>query len=104
MRSVDPPPSGLLPGAPGTAEVITARGPFAEAEERALLARLGTEVIVTKNSGGTATAAKLAAARALGLDVVMVARPPPSGAEWVADAPAALDWLVGHHDAALRGV
>ena len=74
IRSVEPPPAALLP--PG-ARVLTARGPFALADELALMRREGIEVVVTKNSGGAATAAKLAAARALGVEVVMVARPPP---------------------------
>lgn len=90
VRSVEAPAPGLLP--PGT-RCIAARGPFAEADERRLLAEEGVEVLVTKNSGGTATAAKLAAARALGVPVVMVARPPPSGAAAVPDAAGALAWL-----------
>ena len=51
------------------------------------------EVLVTKASGGEATYAKLAAARVLGLPVLMVRRPaPPPGpvVETVADA---LEWL-----------
>ncbi len=75
VRSVDPPPPETLPP---QAEVITARGPFAEPDERRLLAERRIEVLVTKNSGGEATRPKLAAARALGLPVVMVARPEPA--------------------------
>ena len=55
--------------------MITARGPFAEADERKLLSEKSIEAIVTKNSGGAATRAKLVAARALGIRVIMVARP-----------------------------
>jgi precorrin-6A/cobalt-precorrin-6A reductase len=102
VRSVDPPDPALLPLG---AEVVAARGPFAEADERALLLRHGIEVLVTKNAGGEATVAKLAAARALGLRVVMVARPPPPEPPVVSDAQGALDWLA--HQAALpnrRGV
>ena len=94
VRSVDPPEAGLLP--PG-ARTLAARGPFREADELRLLAAERIEVIVTKNSGGTATAGKLAAARALGVDVVMVERP-ASMAGTVPDAAAALAWL--HHRAA----
>lgn len=97
VRSVEAPAPDLLP--PGT-RCIAARGPFAEADERRLLAEEGVEVLVTKNSGGAATAAKLAAARALGLPVVMVERPPPSGAPSVPDAAGALAWL--RHGAASR--
>ena len=90
IRSVEPPDPALLPP---TSQCITARGPFREDAERALLEQEGVEVLVTKNSGGAATAPKLAAARALGVPVVMVARPaaPPGGT--VADAAGALAWL-----------
>jgi precorrin-6A/cobalt-precorrin-6A reductase len=57
------------------ARVLAARGPFELAAERALLESEGIEVIVSKNSGTTATYAKIAAARALGLPVVMVRQP-----------------------------
>src|SRR5215472_5143123 len=73
IRSVDPPPPETLPP---RASIITARGPFIESKERRLFIERRIEVLVTKNSGGDATAAKLHAARALGLPVVMVARPP----------------------------
>jgi precorrin-6A/cobalt-precorrin-6A reductase len=90
VRSVDPPDSDSLPP---IAEVISARGPFAEADERRLLRDRGIEVIVTKNSGGRATEAKLAAARALAIPVVMVDRPAVPDVEAVETAEAALDWL-----------
>ena len=54
---------------------LRARGPFDEAAERALLKSERIDIIVTKNSGGSATYAKIAAARALGLPVVVVTRP-----------------------------
>ena len=89
IRSVEPPPPALLP--PG-ARSFTARGPFSEDDERRLLQDERIQAIVTKNSGGAATAAKLAAARALNLEVIMVARPPaPSGT--VPGADAVLAWL-----------
>lgn len=102
VRSVDPPPSDLLPP---NATVIAARGPFALADEERLFRDHRIDTIVTKNSGGPATAAKLAAARNLGIPVVMVDRPPPAGPALptVEDA-----WrrLVAHHagTGALRGV
>lgn len=72
-RLVDPPAAPLpLP----RAELVLDRGPFTEAGDRALMERHGTEIVVAKNAGGSGAAAKLAAARALGLPVVMVARPP----------------------------
>ena len=65
----------LPPGLPRH-RVILGRGPFAIEAEEKLLREESIEMIVTKNSGGEATFAKLLAARALGLPVVMVARPP----------------------------
>ncbi len=94
VRSVDPPDAASLPP---RAEVIAARGPFRLEEELDLLRRLGVSALVTKNSGGTATAAKLAAARALGLEVVMVQRPAmPGQVATVEDAAGALRWLADH--------
>jgi len=75
---------------------IRDRGPFDAAAERALMEAHGVEVLVTKHSGGAATYGKLAAARALGLPVVMVARPakpPVATADSVEDA---LAWIEAH--------
>jgi precorrin-6A/cobalt-precorrin-6A reductase len=92
VRSVDPPDPTSLPRG---AEVIAATGPFALEAERTLLETHGIEVIVTKNSGGSATAAKLAAARERGIPVVMMERPiPPPGLERVPDAESAMRWLL----------
>ena len=101
IRSVDAPASEALPP---RAEIITARGPFAEPQERALLTDRKIDVLVTKNSGGSATAAKLAAARALGLEVVMVVRPVVPPASEVTNVQAALDWLAHQAASTLRGV
>ncbi|MET0330654.1 MAG: cobalt-precorrin-6A reductase [Dyella sp.] len=57
------------------ASIIADRGPFALDAERALFAREGFDVIVSKNSGGDATHAKLIVARERGLPVVMLRRP-----------------------------
>ena len=95
IRSIDP-PTATPPGA----RIITARGPFDEADELALLAAHRIEVLVTKNSGGAATVAKLAAARRLGVAVVMVARPSRPEMATVDDVPAAWHWL---HQHAVRG-
>jgi precorrin-6A/cobalt-precorrin-6A reductase len=76
VRSIQPPdPMPLV-----NAEVVLDRGPFEESNEHALMTSHRIEAVVTKNSGGSAAAAKLAAARRLGLPVVMVTRPPtPAG-------------------------
>ena len=55
---------------------LLARGPFPEADERALLEKYGIDAVVSKNSGGDATYGKIAAARALGIDVIMIRRSP----------------------------
>ncbi|GAB7125512.1 cobalt-precorrin-6A reductase [Silvimonas sp. JCM 19000] len=77
---------------PGTAraDILAVRGPFTLAGERALLQAHGIDVIVSKNSGGSATEAKLQAARELGLPVLMSRRPalPPAEREFV-DVPGA---------------
>ncbi len=100
IRSIEPPQPETLPP---SVTFIAARGPFHEADERALLTGERIAVMVTKNSGGDATEAKLAAARSLGLPVVMVARPPAPEAEIAPSAEAAVAWLHRHH-AAPRGV
>ena len=74
-------------------QLICARGPFTEADERALFAEHGIDCLVTRASGGDATVAKLAAARALGLPVVMVRRPPPPPGARAASVEDALAWI-----------
>lgn len=72
IRSVDPvEPKLAVPDA----SYLLARGPFRGAEERALLEKHRIDVVVSKNSGGEATYGKIAAARALGIEVVMIRRP-----------------------------
>ncbi len=72
IRSVDPIEPALdLP----QARYLTDRGPFVEADERSLLQGNEIEVIVAKNSGGPASYGKIAAARALGIEVVLIQRP-----------------------------
>ncbi|WP_191875954.1 cobalt-precorrin-6A reductase [Streptomyces filipinensis] len=90
VRSVDPPE----PPMPPDTEQVLARGPFTLADETRLLRTHRIEVLVTKDSGGEATAAKLTAARELGLPVVVVRRPPlPPGVTAVPDVAGVLDWL-----------
>jgi precorrin-6A/cobalt-precorrin-6A reductase len=73
VRCVDP-PSGPMPR---RARVLLDRGPFTVDGERALMRECGIDVLVTKDSGGPLTSAKLAAARAEGVQVLVVRRPPP---------------------------
>jgi Precorrin-6x reductase len=72
--------------------LLVARPPFTIDSETALLRAHAIGALVTKQSGGP-TAAKLAAARALGLPVVMIARPTKPPAPEVPSVPAALAWL-----------
>ncbi|MGW8065346.1 cobalt-precorrin-6A reductase [Streptomyces ziwulingensis] len=89
-RSVEPPDPPLPPDT----HVLLARGPFTVAGETALLLEHRIDVLVTKDSGGGATEAKLTAARELALPVVMVRRPPlPQGVPVVSDARAVLERL-----------
>jgi precorrin-6A/cobalt-precorrin-6A reductase len=91
MRSIDPPdPSIPLP--PG--KLLLDRGPFSLAGESELLREDRIQAIVSKNSGGDATYAKIIAARELGLPVVMVQRPIVPEGEIVADVAGAIEWLV----------
>jgi precorrin-6A/cobalt-precorrin-6A reductase len=99
IRSVDP----ILPPPPmPEVTCLTARGPFTLADEEALLDAHRIEAIVCKNSGGTASFAKLRAARARGLPVFMLERPALPDAPHVDTVQAALDWL--HHALSLRAV
>jgi precorrin-6A/cobalt-precorrin-6A reductase len=91
-RSVDPPEPPL----PANALVVLDRGPYTVEGERALIREHRLDVLVTKDSGGRMTTAKLVAARELGLPVIMVNRPPlPSGVHQVDTVAAALTWLHG---------
>lgn len=90
IRSVDPvePPLAVTHAA-----YITDRGPFEEAQEAALLSGHGIEVIVAKNSGGPASYGKIAAARALGIDVVLIQRPELPDVEAVGSVDEMMDRL-----------
>jgi len=74
------------------AELILARGPFTEDGERELIETRDISVLVTKNSGGPGRV-KLDAAKAAGIDVLMVARPPAPAGERVENVAGALAWL-----------
>ncbi|MFJ5517068.1 cobalt-precorrin-6A reductase [Streptomyces griseoluteus] len=92
VRSVEPPEPPLPPHC----ELLLARGPFSLSDEVDLLRTHRIDVLVTKDSGGAATAPKLAAARSLSLPVVVVRRPElPSAVRALPDVEGALDWLAG---------
>jgi precorrin-6A/cobalt-precorrin-6A reductase len=102
IRSVDPvDPPLVLPHA----AYVTGRGPFSEADDRALMLGRGIEILIAKNSGGTASYGKIAAARSLGIGVILLRRPNPSAApavETIEDTIAWLDHALA--SAAARGV
>ncbi|MCU1496177.1 MAG: cobalt-precorrin-6X reductase [Acidimicrobiales bacterium] len=91
-RSIEPPDPLALPDA----TVIVARGPFTVEGERALLEQHRIDALVTKNSGGPATAPKLGAARERGTPVVVVDRPPSPSGPSVATVAEALAWIDQH--------
>jgi precorrin-6A/cobalt-precorrin-6A reductase len=88
IRCVDPPGPPL----PRHHELILDRGPYEVAGERALLGR--ADVLVTKDSGGALTSAKLTAARELGKPVLLVRRPPRPDTETAETVPEAVEWVL----------
>lgn len=89
IRCVDPPDPPLPPAR----EVLLARGPYTVDGELALMRAHRVDALVTKDSGGAMTAAKLAAARTLGLPVVVVDRPRPPDVPVLAEVAEVLAWL-----------
>jgi precorrin-6A/cobalt-precorrin-6A reductase len=90
IRSVDPPTETLPPDS----LVLLARGPYTVEGETALMREHRIEVLVTKDSGGELTRAKLVAARQLGVVVVMVDRPRYPLTELVDSPAAAARWVL----------
>jgi precorrin-6A/cobalt-precorrin-6A reductase len=80
-------------------KLILARGPFSLADELALMRNEGVEALVTKNSGGRATYAKIEAARILQIEVVIMLRPAAPEAEIMHDLDAVLSWIAAHQRA-----
>ena len=90
VRLVEPPAEPL----PEAWTVLRSRGPYDVSGERELMRAHGVGVLLTKDSGGRYTEAKLAAARDLGIPVVVLARPPrPQGVPAVEDAASAAAWV-----------
>ncbi|SDR62319.1 precorrin-6A reductase [Rhizobiales bacterium GAS191] len=99
IRSIDA-PQGLdaLPHH----ELLLARPPFSFEDERRAMLEGRVDIVVSKNSGGEATYAKIAAARELALPVVMIRRPKsvdwPAGPPALHDPEAALAWIAAHRE------
>lgn len=86
VRVVDPPDWPV----PASWEVLRSRGPYTYAAERELMETRRVDVLLTKDSGGPMTEAKLDAAGDLGVPVVVIRRPaPPPGVDLVESVAAA---------------
>lgn len=91
IRMVTAPEAAALPA---NHELVFSRGPYRYDDEYELVRTRGIEVLVTKNSGGALTEAKLDAARGLNVDVVMIERPSlPARVQVVDSVQEAVDWL-----------
>jgi len=88
VRCVEPP----APPLPPQHELVLDRGPYTLEGELALIDRHRIDHVITKDSGGRLTEAKLDAARARGLPVIVVDRPPRPAVRTVASVDEALDW------------
>ena len=89
VRVIEPPHTPL----PFHAELLVSRPPYRLGDEIVLMRRHGITHLVSKNSGGGQTVAKLEAAQQLGVRVVMIERPiygPADEVETVAAALAAI--------------
>ncbi|WP_170788926.1 cobalt-precorrin-6A reductase [Ruegeria lacuscaerulensis] len=89
LRLVDEPGALPLPNC----DVVVSRGPFTLADDQALMQRHGIQLVVSKNAGGLGARAKLDAARALGLPVVMIDRPALPQRVELSSVAQVLDWL-----------
>jgi precorrin-6A/cobalt-precorrin-6A reductase len=92
IRCVDPPAGPLPP----RHTLVLARGPYTPAGELELIDGNAIDLVVTKDSGGDHTRAKLDAARERSLPVIVVRRPPRPAGESVATVGEALRWIDGH--------
>lgn len=100
-RTIEVPDQAALPP---NLKILQARGPFDRDSEARLLVKEEIDIIVSKNSGGTATYAKIEAARELDLPVIMIARPDKPAGHVLGSPEEAVAWLHGCAPASRRGV
>lgn len=84
------------PPLPPRCELLLDRGPFTASGELALFEEHAIDVVITRDSGGDHTAAKLDAARDRGVPVVVVRRPPAPDTTAVATVAEATTWACVH--------
>jgi precorrin-6A/cobalt-precorrin-6A reductase len=89
IRMIEPPSIALN----ANWKLHLAKPPFSIEAERTLMSHETITHLVTKNAGGEATRAKLAAARALSIPVIMIARPGKPDAPCVSKISDAETWL-----------
>lgn len=89
VRCIDPP----APPLPARHELLLDRGPYTREGELGLIDRHEIDLLVTKDSGGRLTEAKLVAARERRLRVIVIRRPPRPDVATVEDVPGAIEWL-----------
>jgi precorrin-6A/cobalt-precorrin-6A reductase len=95
-RVVDPP--DFTP--PASWRLLTSRGPYSYPGEQQILIDHRIDLLITKDSGGAHTAAKLDAATDLGVGVVIIARPVRAGGSVVATVTEAKAWCDVQHRSA----
>ncbi len=83
-------------------DIVLGRGPFSERAERSLLETRRIDLVVSRNAGGDGARAKIDAARALGLPILMIDRPDPPRRHEVGTVEEVLDWIA--HSGVDRGV
>jgi precorrin-6A/cobalt-precorrin-6A reductase len=88
VRCVEPPEPPL----PLRHQLLLDRGPYNLESELGLIDEHRIDLLITKDSGGTLTEAKLDATRLRGLPVIVIRRPPRLGGAAVSTVAAALAW------------
>jgi precorrin-6A/cobalt-precorrin-6A reductase len=90
IRYIHPPKGGVPLN---NCEVVVDRGPFVLDGETELIRSKGVQYLVSKNSGGDGAAAKLEAARSLGIPVIMINRPAPPAGGITESQAGAIAWI-----------